>query len=168
MRKLASIERMASRIMKCGTNKLWFDPNEYEKIMAAQTIQQVKDLIAEDLILKKDDKVNSRAKAEKRLVAKNKGRHMGAGSKKGTKNARLPQKTIWIKTIRSMRAVLLEMKNKGELSSEDYHMWRQQAKGNQFKLNKNTMIDTIAKKKQEQTRLAELEKQAAALKMKTN
>lgn len=156
---------MASRILKCGVNKLWFDPNEHEKILSAVSIQQVKDLIAEDLILKKDDKVNSRAHARKRAEAKNKGRHMGLGSRKGTKNARLPQKDIWIKTIRSMRATLKEMKNKGELTSEEYHMYRQQAKGNMFKLNKNTMVDHIAKKKQEALRLAELEKQAAALKV---
>ena len=165
MRKLASIKRIARNVLNCGKHKLWFDPNEYENIMEADTVQKVRELIEEEAIVKKDDKYNSRAGARARAIAKKKGRHMGLGSRKGTKNARLPKKTIWIKTLRSMRATLKEMKVKGELNSEEYHMYRQQAKGNMFKLNKNTMISHINKKKQEELRMAEIERQAAALKM---
>ncbi|KAL6121989.1 RpL19 [Nucleospora cyclopteri] len=168
MRKLASVKRMAKNVLNCGRNKLWIDPNEYEKVLAVDTIQGVQELIEEGSISKRPDKINSKAKARKRAEAKRKGRHMGFGSRKGTKNARLPAKTIWIKTIRSMRTVLKEMKVNGELNSEEYHKYRQQAKGNMFKLNKNTMVDHINKKKAEAQRLAELERQAAALKMGEN
>lgn len=165
MRKLASVQRMAKNVLSCGRNKLWLDPNEHETILAADSIQKVKDLIETGAIVKKNDKVNSKAKALARAEAKRKGRHMGLGSRKGTKNARLSQKTIWVKTIRSMRTTLKDMKEKGELTATEYHMYRMQAKGNMFKLNKNTMVGHIVKKKQEATRLAELEKQAAALRM---
>ena len=67
-----------------------------------------------------------------------------------------------------MRSILRDMKNKGELTSEEYQKYRRQAKGNMFKLNKNTMIEHINRKKQEAIRLAELERQAAALKMGQN
>ena len=168
MRKLASVQRMAKKVLRCGQSKLWFDPNEYESVLAADSIEKVKNLIEDGTIIKKNDKVNSRANARDRKEAKSKGRHMGNGSRKGTKNARLPKKTIWIKTLRSMRSILRDMKNKGELTSEEYQKYRRQAKGNMFKLNKNTMIEHINRKKQEAIRLAELELQAAALKMGQN
>ncbi|ORD94187.1 RL192 [Enterospora canceri] len=165
MRKLASIKRMAMKVLNCGEGKLWMDPNELESIMAADSYDRVRELIADNVIIKRDDKVNSRANAEKRAEARKKGRHMGKGSRKGTKNARCSKKTIWIKTIRSIRETLKEMKENGELNSDEYHRYRQHAKGNMFKLNKNTMIDQINRKKQEQLRLAELEKQAQAIRM---
>lgn len=165
MARVATIRRLASKIFNTGLNKVWLDPNEKEKIGAAQTRSQVKALIDENLIIMKPDAHNSRAKARERVVAKKKGRHMGLGKRKGTKDARLSGRTIWIKNIRSMRAVLKEMKLKGELVGEEYRHYKQQAKGNLFK-NKNVMVDIILKKKAEAERLKELEKQAMALKMR--
>lgn len=165
MARVATIRRLASKIFNTGLNKVWLDPNEKEKIGAAQTRSQVKALIDENLIIMKPDAHNSRAKARARVVAKKKGRHMGLGKRKGTKDARLSGRTIWIKNIRSMRAVLKEMKLKGELVGEEYRHYKQQAKGNLFK-NKNVMVDIILKKKAEAERLKELEKQAMALKMR--
>ncbi|EED43188.1 LSU ribosomal protein L19E, partial [Enterocytozoon bieneusi H348] len=114
---------MAKKVLRCGQSKLWFDPNEYESVLAADSIEKVKNLIEDGTIIKKNDKVNSRANARDRKEAKSKGRHMGNGSRKGTKNARLPKKTIWIKTLRSMRSILRDMKNKGELTSEEYQKY---------------------------------------------
>lgn len=165
MARVATIRRLASKIFSTGLNKVWLDPNEKEKISAAQTREQVKGLIEENLIIQKPDRHNSRAKARARVVAKKKGRHMGLGKRKGTKNARMSDRSIWIKKIRSMRGVLKEMKLKGELVGEEYRHYKQQAKGNLFK-NRNVMVDTILKKKAEAERLRELERQAAALKMR--
>ncbi|CAG2103811.1 unnamed protein product [Medioppia subpectinata] len=165
MRKLASIKRLAKNLLVCGEGKLWIDPNENEKVMAASTYHQVRELIQEGIIVKREDKINSLAKARARALAKSKGRHMGYGSRKGTKNARLSSKVIWMKTIRSMREELKEMKLKGELTSDEYRQYKQQAKGNMFKLNKNNMIEHIYKKKAEAERMAELQRQASALNM---
>lgn len=165
MARVATIRRLASKIFSTGLNKVWMDPNEKEKIGAAQTRSQVKALIDENLIIMKPDRHNSRGKARARAAAKNKGRHMGPGKRKGTKNARLSERTIWIKKIRAMRTVLKEMKLKGELVGEEYRHYKQQAKGNLFK-NRNVMVDVILKKKAEAERLKELSAQAAVLKMR--
>ncbi|KAI5149630.1 large subunit ribosomal protein L19e [Enteropsectra breve] len=168
MSGVKTIRRLAKNIFNCGLNKVWMDPNEKEKIAAAQTREQVRSLIEENIIIQKPDNVNSRAHARALVEARNKGRHMGLGKRKGTKNARLPKRTIWMKSIRSMRATLKEMKTKGELVGEEYRKYKMQAKGNLFK-NKNVMVDTILRKKAEAERLRDLEKQAMALKMnKTN
>ncbi|KAI4291567.1 large subunit ribosomal protein L19e [Pancytospora philotis] len=164
MARVPTIRRLASKIFGTGLNKVWLDPNEKEKISAAQTRSQVKALIEENLIIQKPDAHNSRAKARARVIAKKKGRHMGLGKRKGTKNARCSERSIWIKKIRSMRALLKEMKNNGELVGEEYRLVKQQAKGNLFK-NKNVMVDVILKRKAEAERLKELEQQAKALKI---
>ncbi len=77
MARVATIRRLASKIFNTGLNKVWLDPNEKEKIGAAQTRSQVKTLIDENLIIMKPDAHNSRAKARAHVVAKKKGRHMG-------------------------------------------------------------------------------------------
>lgn len=168
MRKVASIQRMARRLLQCGRNKLWIDPNEKDRVAAAQSYEEVKTLVSDNVIIRRRDKVNSRAHARKLAVGKSKGRRMGLGRRKGTKEARLSSKTIWMKKIRSMRSALKDLKKKGELAGEQYRQYYVQAKGNLFK-NKNIMIDTIMKKKAEAERLKDLGLQAEALRMsKTN
>jgi len=167
MRKVASVQRMARRFLKCGRNKLWLDPNEKERIAAVQNYEQVKELVADNIIIKRKDKINSRAHARKLAEGRAKGRRMGLGKRKGTKEARLSSKTIWMKRIRSMRTALKDLKQKGELVGEEYRQYYVQAKGNLFK-NKNVMIDAIMKKKSEVERLKELGLQAEALKMNKN
>jgi large subunit ribosomal protein L19e len=164
MRKVASVQRMARRLLSCGRNKLWIDPNEKERVAAVQNYEQVKQLVEDNIILKRQDKFNSRAHARKLVEGRAKGRRMGLGKRKGTKEARLSSKTIWMKNIRSMRTALKDLKKKGELAGEEYRMYYVQAKGNLFK-NKNVMVDAIMKKKAEVARLRELGLQAEALKM---
>jgi large subunit ribosomal protein L19e len=164
MRKVASIQRMARKVLRCGRNKLWIDPNEKEKVAAVQNYEQVRQLIDDNIIIRRRDKVNSKAHARELAEGRAKGRRMGLGKRKGTKAARLAPKVIWMKNIRSMRKTLKELKVKGELSGEDYGQYYVQAKGNLFK-NKNVMLDAISKKKSEVARMKELAMQAEALKM---
>lgn len=162
MARVETIRRLAKKVLKCGLHKVWLDPNEKEKISAAQSREQVKSLIEENLIIKRPDNFNSRGRARARQAAKAKGRHMGLGKRFGTKNARCSSRTLWIKKIRAMRTVLKEMKERGELAGAEYRQYKMQAKGNLFK-NKNVMVDAILKKKAEVERLKELKEQAMAL-----
>lgn len=162
MSRVESLRRLSSKLLKCGMHKVWLDPNEKEKLDAAKSREQIRTLIAENLIIKKPDNINSRGRARARREAKMKGRHMGLGKRVGTKNARCSERTIWIKKIRAMRAVLKEMKRKGELVGEEYRKYKMQAKGNLFK-NQNVMVDHILKKKAEVERIRELREQAIAL-----
>ena len=50
--------------------------------------------------------VHSRARVRKNTEARRKGRHMGRGKRKGTRNARMPQKIIWMRRMRVLRRLL--------------------------------------------------------------
>lgn len=151
--------------MKCGKNKVWFDPNENARFKSTSSRLQVRNLIKDGIILKKPHAIHSRWRANKLAEAKAKGRHMGIGKRRGTKNARMPTKTLWINRIRTLRSILKEMKEGGHVTREEYDTYYMQAKGNAFK-SKKVMIDYIEKKRIEKLRIKELAEQAAALKLK--
>jgi len=50
--------------------------------------------------------VHSRDRKHRRDAAKRKGRHTGPGKRKGTSNARLPVKVIWMRRTRILRRML--------------------------------------------------------------
>lgn len=54
--------------------------------------QNIRKLIKDGLIIKKPVAVHSRARARKNTEARRKGRHCGFGKRKGTANARMPEK----------------------------------------------------------------------------
>lgn len=54
--------------------------------------QSIRKLITDGLIIKKPVAVHSRARVRKNTEARRKGRHCGFGKRKGTANARTPQK----------------------------------------------------------------------------
>lgn len=54
--------------------------------------QNIRKLIKDGLIIKKPVAVHSRARVRKNTEARRKGRHCGFGKRKGTANARMPQK----------------------------------------------------------------------------
>merc|ERR1719284_346878 len=49
--------------------------------------------------MRKPVKVHSRARVRKNLAAKRKGRHMGAGKRRGTREARMPTKVLWMRRL---------------------------------------------------------------------
>ncbi|CAD25468.1 60S RIBOSOMAL PROTEIN L19 [Encephalitozoon cuniculi GB-M1] len=156
------VRRLASDILNCGKKKLWLDNNEIERLNGASTREQIKQLIKDNVIIMKQDKHTSRGRCRKRLEAKKKGRHMGTGKRFGTANARMPQKKIWMKKIRAMRAMLKEMRANGEITKEDFRVFYKQAKGHLFK-HRFHMKDCIIKRKADEQRAKELAEQAKAL-----
>lgn len=148
--------------MNCGKHKVWLDNNEIERLNGASTRDQIRQLIKDNVIIKKQDKHNSRGRFRERLIAKSKGRHSGTGKRFGTANARTPKKELWMKKIRAMRSMLKEMRANGEITKQDFRIFYMQAKGNLFK-HRFFMKDHIAKKKGEEQRARELAEQAEAL-----
>ncbi|XP_025773253.1 60S ribosomal protein L19 [Puma concolor] len=85
-------KRLASSVLRCGKKKVWLDPNETNEIANANSRQQIRKLIKDGLIIRKPVTVHSRARCRKNTLARRKGRHMGIGKRKGTANARMPEK----------------------------------------------------------------------------
>jgi len=74
--------------------------------MIAVTGQNIRKLIKNGLIIRKPEAVHSRARVRKNQLARRKGRHTGTGKRKGTANARMPQKVIWVRRQRVLRSLL--------------------------------------------------------------
>merc|ERR1712136_614164 len=99
-------KRLAAAVMKCGKNKIWLDPNETSMISNANSRQNVRKLVKDGLIIRKPVAVHSRARVRKNNIARRKGRHTGRGKRKGTANARMPEKVLWMRRMRVLRRLL--------------------------------------------------------------
>merc|ERR1712037_1088414 len=100
-------------------------------------------------------------------MGKRKGRHTGIGKRRGTANARLPFKVIWMRRIRVLRRLLKKMRDAKKIDKHIYHQLYMLSKGNQFK-NKKVLVETIHNMKAESAKEKALQEQAEARKARAN
>ncbi|MEM4472186.1 MAG: 50S ribosomal protein L19e [Archaeoglobaceae archaeon] len=122
--------RLAAEVLKCGKNRVWFNPEMLEEISTASTKQDIRELIEKGAIKKKPLKGVCRFRVNLR---RRKGRRRGHGSRKGKKTARMPRKRLWIMRIRALRRRLRELKKNGEIDTKTYRMLYRMAKGGAFR-----------------------------------
>ena len=160
-----SQKRLAASIKKCGVNKIWLDPNEASEIKMANSRFNVRKLIKDGLIIRKPQVIHSRDRVRKNLAAKRKGRHTGTGKRKGTREARMPSKVLWIRRQRVLRRLLKKYRETKKIDNKQYHKFYVKSKGNMFK-NKRVLIEAIHKDKTEYTKAKTLLEQQEARKAK--
>jgi len=74
--------------------------------------------------------MHSRSRVKRYHEAKRKGRHTGSGKRKGTKDASMPQKVLWMRRQRVLRRLLKKYREAKKITKDIYHHFYIAAKGN--------------------------------------
>ena len=125
-------KRMAAEILKCGENRVYFDPYLIEDISLAITREDIRNLIKQGIIQKKYKTGISKHRKNVRHEKKKKGRRRGLGKRKGKKYARTPKKRAWIKRIRPQRRELKKLRDRKLITAANYRKLYKNAKGGLF------------------------------------
>ncbi|WP_292727687.1 50S ribosomal protein L19e [Methanoculleus sp.] len=133
MSDLASQKRIAASVLKCGVNRVWFDPERQSDIEAAISRNDLRELIGEGVIKAHVVKGNSRGRARARMAKRSYGHRKGPGRRKGAAGARGPGKRAWIRKIRAQRRTLRVMRADGTIERSLYRVMYRRASGGQFR-----------------------------------
>jgi len=158
-------KRLAATVLKCGKKRVWIDPNETNEVALANSRKNIKKLFKDGLIMKRQVQMHSRSRCKRVHEAKRKGRHNGMGKRKGTANARMPTKILWMRRQRVLRRLLKKYREAKKITKDIYHFFYLHAKGNIYK-NKSVLVEAIHKMKQEKIRENQLAEQQEARRVK--
>lgn len=135
---------MAADILKCGSGRVWIDPDAIEDVGESVTKEDIRDLINSKVIRKKQKIGISKGRTKKIRIQKSKGKRKGPGSRKGSQHARLSKKRAWIQKIRPIRAMLKELRDNAKIDRSTYRKYYRQAKGGVFKSKAHLRAHMIA------------------------
>ena len=131
--RLGNHKTVSAKMLGVGKSKVWFDPEHTSEVKEAITKQDIRNLIRKKVIQSRPDLGHSRVRARKRLTQRRKGRQQGAGSRKGSAQARLARKTAWMYQVRSQRTLAKELKSKNLVSVQTYRDLYSKIKGGYFR-----------------------------------
>ena len=131
--QITNQKKMAAQILKCGVNRIWVDPRYIDQVSGAVQKSDIRELIEEGLIRARTIQGTSRVRARKIAEQRAKGRRRGHGKRKGSARARLPKKNRWMRTIRSQRRVLKDLREAEEITSSQYRRYYLKAKGGSYR-----------------------------------
>jgi len=128
-------KKLASKVMKCGANRIWIDPKN-DKVRQAITRNDIRRFIKEGIIKKIPEK-----KPKKKVNKK----QQKTGSKKGTFGARAGKKTGWLKIVRPQRKLIKELKDQKKISVAVYRKTYRLIKGRQFRSKAHLLLSLTEK-----------------------
>lgn len=131
--KLSTQKRLAADVMKVGMSRVWIDPQFEDEVSLAITREDIRRLVDEGAIQKRQKIGVSRGRARYILNQKRKGQRKGPGRKKGKHTAKLSKKDRWMMKIRPMRRELTRLRDEGRITRRVYRDLYLKAKGNAFR-----------------------------------
>ena len=134
-----AVKRMASEIMKSGESRIRLDPTQLEEIGKAITKDDVRNLIRKGYVFAIPKKGVPRIRGKIHQNRNKSGRGRGLGKRRGTANARLNSKTIWMARVRAQRGLLRELKDQGAVT-EGYRETYNKIKGGAIKDKSHLLI----------------------------
>ena len=144
---LRAKKRLVSRVTGVGVHRVWFDSERLDDIADAITRENIRSLITAKTIKIKSFTGTSRGRAKQKRIQKSK-RGTTAGSKKGAKGARIGKKQVYVKKIRSLRNLLKMVKDRKEVTNEQFWSLYKKVGGNTVrnKAHLRTLIEDVKSK----------------------
>ena len=133
MSDVASQKRIVASVLKCGVNRVWFDPARLSDIENAISREDLRALITDGAIKARQKKGVSRGRARARIAQRSYGHRKGPGKRKGAAGARKPSKTAWVQKIRAIRKALVDLRAAGTIDPHLYRILYRKAAGGQFR-----------------------------------
>ena len=133
MSDVASQKRIVASVLKCGVNRVWFDPSRISDIENAISREDLRALVTDGAIKARQKKGVSRGRARARIAQRSYGHRKGPGKRKGAAGARKPSKTAWVQKIRAIRKALVELRTAGTIDRHMYRIIYRKAAGGQFR-----------------------------------
>ncbi len=131
---------LAAKILRCSKKRIIFDTERLEDIKEAITKEDMRGLIKEGAVKRKQVKGVSKVRARKRKEQKKRGQRKGHGKRKGKSTARLPRKKEWMNRIRLQRKFLKELKQAGLLKKSTYRNLYSKASGGFFRSKRHLKL----------------------------
>jgi len=131
--QITNQKKMAAQLLKCGVNRVWVHPAFVDQVASAVQKSDIREYIEEGWIVAKPIQGTSRVRARHNALQRAKGRRKGHGKRKGSANSRNPRKQRWMKTIRSQRRTLAEMREQSTIDASQYRYYYRKAKGGSYR-----------------------------------
>jgi large subunit ribosomal protein L19e len=118
--------RLAADVLKVGETRIAMNPEHLEDIKNAITRSDIKKMISHGYITVRMTKIKMPDLYKKK-------RKRGYGSRKGRLGAKVTKKERWIHTIRPLRNMIKDLRDKGTIDTKTYRKIYYQIKSGAFR-----------------------------------